>query len=36
MKLLHTIYSVLFWVILIIAVVFVSSGLESKFIYTDF
>jgi hypothetical protein len=35
-NLLHGVYSLLFWVILIIAVVLASTGVESKFIYTDF
>lgn len=36
MKLLHYVYSLLFWVALIIAVVLAGTGVESKFIYTDF
>jgi|GEM_PF-5331152 len=35
-KCLHIVYSLLFWVILIIWVVLASTGVESKFIYTDF
>jgi hypothetical protein len=36
LKVLHFIYSWAFWVLLIIAIVLASSGVQSKFIYTDF
>jgi len=36
MKVLHFLYSWTFWVVLIVACVLASTGVESKFIYTDF
>ncbi len=36
MKWLQTIISTLFWVILITAIILASTGVESRFIYTDF
>lgn len=35
-KLLQYLFSALFWLLLIAAAVIMSTGIESKFIYTDF
>ncbi|WP_281171040.1 hypothetical protein [Alicyclobacillus contaminans] len=32
----HAVYSCVFWIVLVTAIVLCSSGVESKFIYTDF